>query len=171
MNVIEYLREEVRWAHYLLQTMMEDVTPEQAHWTPTGIANPLGAIYAHAVFSEDAVVTRLFKGRAPLFESDWADRHGASTAQWGATLDWARGVRVDLPEFRQYAQTVQANTEAYLASLTEADLDRQLDLTNQGLGQRTLGWALAALLISHLNNMIGEISCLKGIQGLRGYPF
>jgi hypothetical protein len=30
---------------------------------------------------------------------------------------------------------------------------------------------LANLVIGHLNNLTGEISALKGAQGLRGYPF
>jgi len=34
-----------------------------------------------------------------------------------------------------------------------------------------MAWALTALLVSHTNNMIGELSCLKGLQGAKGYPF
>jgi hypothetical protein len=30
---------------------------------------------------------------------------------------------------------------------------------------------LNVLVAGHLNNMAGELSCLKGLQGLKGYPF
>jgi hypothetical protein len=86
------------------------------------------------------------------------------------TLLWARGLKVDVPAFRLYAQAVYAATNDYLASLTEEALSRQIDVSNMGLGQKPLSWCLNALVISHLNNMIGEISCLKGLQGARGYP-
>ena len=47
----------------------------------------------------------------------------------------------------------------------------QVDLSEAGLGVRTVDWLLSALLTSHINNMAGEISCLKGLQGGKGYPF
>ncbi len=32
-------------------------------------------------------------------------------------------------------------------------------------------WVLNSLVVGHLNNMAGEISVLKGLQGSKGYPF
>lgn len=75
MDIITSHREALKWAADLLEMIMAAVTDEQAHWMPLGIANPLGATYAHA------------------------------------------------------------------------------------------------LVTSHTNNMAGEISALKGIQGAKGYPF
>lgn len=66
---------------------------------------------------------------------------------------------------------VAAATDDYIASLSEDDLERILDLTSNGLGRQTVAWAIQALLIAHLNNMAGEISVLKGLQGAKGYPF
>jgi hypothetical protein len=34
-----------------------------------------------------------------------------------------------------------------------------------------VAWVLSALVISHMNNMIGESAVLKGIQGAKGYPW
>ena len=50
-------------------------------------------------------------------------------------------------------------------------LDEMRDLSAQGLGRRSVGWMLNALVAGHLNNMAGELSCLKGLQGFKGYPF
>ncbi len=52
-----------------------------------------------------------------------------------------------------------------------SDLDRGLDQSVVGMGQVTLGWVLSMLVIGHPNNSAGEISCLKGLQGAKGYPF
>ena len=79
-----------------------------------------------------------------------------------------RDVRLDLPAARAYAQAVYAATDAYLAGLTAEDLDRDVDLF--GMSQ-SLGAALGNFVIGHCHDMMGEISCLKGLQGVRGYPF
>jgi len=55
--------------------------------------------------------------------------------------------------------------------LKESDLDRQVDISNLGFGVKPLAWVLTALVVSHTNAMIGELSCLKGLQGAKGYPF
>lgn len=171
MNGIETLMVGVRWAHDLLNMVTGDLTPELAGWVPPGIANPIAAQYAHAVCSEDAIVQSLLRGGAPLYASEWAGKTGVSDPQWSATFEWARAVVIDIPALRDYAAAVAQATDTYVASLTDADLDRELDLTGFGLGRQTVGWALHALLTGHLNNMSGEISVLKGVQGAKGYPF
>jgi hypothetical protein len=171
MDAIAYVRQDMQWAHELLDMVMADVTPEQAHWIPPGIANPLGAMYVHAVSAEDGVINVLLRGGAPLFASEWAGKTGASEPRWQIDSEWGRAVKVDLPAFRKYAQAVHAATDGYLASLTAGELDRPIDLSSNGMGQRPVSWVLGALVISHLNNMAGEISVLKGLQGAKGYPF
>src|SRR5438132_1183238 len=59
------------------------------------------------------------------------------------------------------------------------DLDRRLDLSGVGLGTsepgseagHNVGWVLSREVVGHADNIAGEISCLKGLQGLQGYPF
>jgi hypothetical protein len=171
MDTLSYIRMEIEWAHQLLEMVMADVTPELAQWTPPGVANPLGAIYAHAVLGEDGVLNGLLRQGAPLFATTWAGKTGIAEPQFQLTFDWARGLKPNLVALREYAQAVYAETDKYLSTLSASDLERSLDLSGQGLGQRTLGWCLAALIVAHLNNMAGEISCLKGAQGAKGYPF
>jgi hypothetical protein len=171
MNSTTTLRESVQWGHQLLEMVMADVTDEQARWAPPGLANPIGALYAHAYLSLDGVVNGLLKGGAPRFATEWAGQVGGTPPQMGLTFDWGRAIQPDLPALRAYGQTVLADADAYLDSLTEADLDRPVDLSSAGLGTRTVSWAVNALVASHLNNMAGEISALKGVQGAKGYPF
>ncbi len=177
MDPITLVREFLKQANDYLEMTMADVTPEQAHWTPPGVANPLGASYAHVVMSQDMVVNGMLRGQAPLFVSTWAGRTGASEPmpmpgpEWTNYGPWTRSVQVDLPAMREYAQAVYAASDDYLASLTPEDLDRPMDLSSLGVGQVNLAWALHMLLIGHVNNIHGEISCLKGLQGAKGYPF
>ena len=171
MDTIKNHSEAFQWATELLEMTMADVTSEQSHWIPPGIANPLGAIYVHAICVIDAVILNLLQGKPPLYATEWAGKTGISDPQWKIYLDWARNLEVDLPIAREYAKAVYEKCNAYIAGLTEADLDRELDLTDNGLGVRTVNWCLNALVTGHTNNMAGEISVLKGLQGAQGYPF
>jgi hypothetical protein len=170
MNVTAFLREQIQQAHGLLEATMEDVTTEQAHWTPPGTANPLAATYVHAIISEDVAIQMILKGGAPLYASAWVGKTGMSEVQPLPTAEWARTVQIDLPTVRRYAQAVHAATDAYLATLPEDELARPIDLTHFGLGQSTVGHILSRFVLGHVDNMTGEISVLKGIQGSRGYP-
>jgi hypothetical protein len=171
MDTLSYIRDSLKWGHEIIAMVVADLTPEMAHDCPPGLANPIGATYAHAVAGEDGVVNGLLRGQSPLYATTWAGRTGISDPQFQQSTEWARSVQVDAAQLAEYFQAVAADTDAWLGSLTEADLDRELDLTSQGLGKRTLGWCLHALVIGHLHNMAGEISALKGTQGAQGYPF
>ena len=119
------------------------------------------------------MVNGLLKKRAPLFASTWAGKTGLDDPQaaFTTTLEWANSVKVDLDAARQYAQAVYANTDAYLATLKLEDLDRSIDLTAQGMGVWTLGAFLLTFLFGHIRDIMGEVSALKGLKGLQGYPF
>ncbi len=171
MNAISTLRESIQWGHALLEMVMADVTSDQARWAPPGKANPIGALYAHALLSMDGVVNGMLKGGAPRFATEWAGQVGDQPPQMSLSIEWARAIQPDLPALRQYGQTVVADADQYLAQLSEADLERAVDLSSVGLGTRSVSWIWNALVAAHLNNMAGEISALKGVQGLLGYPF
>jgi len=171
------LRSVVAGARMVLDGTMADVTQAQADYVPPGVANPLGATYAHVVWSEDMAVQGMFRQMPPLFASSWQGRTGLSEPmptpgpEWVNYPAWTRRVKIDLAALREYAQAVAAETDTWIASLNESDLDRELDLSGAGLGQHTLGTAIALLIGNHLGTETGEISVLKGIQGARGYPF
>lgn len=173
------MRDALQQAHGFLEAVMQDVTAEQAHWLPAGKALPVGAQYAHILIGEDGFVSGVLRGAAPLFASTWTGRLGVSELPpppapgqpgmppWDR---WARSVRVDFAMLRQYGEAVYVASDEYLASLTDSDLTRVIDLSFAGLGQQTLAWALAAGVVGHTWSHLGEISSLKGLQGARGYP-
>jgi hypothetical protein len=177
MHSIGLLQQGIQIAHQFLEGTMADVTEAQLHWIPPGIANPLGATYAHVVLSEDMIINGMLQEKPPLFASSWLGKVGVSEPmpqpgpEWENYGTWAKRVQVDLAALRVYAQIVYATTDAYIASLTESDLDRPVDLSVAGMGQVNVAWILNGLVIAHAHNICGEIACLKGLQGARGYPF
>ena len=77
-KVVSLLRAQYQNAHEVLEGTLQDVTSEQAHWSPPSAANPLGATYAHIVISEDGVINGMLKGSAPLSVTTWAGKMGVS---------------------------------------------------------------------------------------------
>jgi len=171
MNVIASMRESIHWGYELLEMVMADVSDEQARWVPPGLANPIGALYAHGLLAVDGIVNGALKGGPPRFATEWAGQLGSLPPQMSLTFDWARAIKPDLAGLRAYGKTALTDADAYLDGLSDPDLDRQVDLSSAGLGTRSVSWVLNALVASHLNNMAGEISALKGVQGAKGYPF
>ncbi|GAB4457838.1 MAG: hypothetical protein Fur0044_51150 [Anaerolineae bacterium] len=171
-NAVSLLRQQFQMGHQFLEGTVQGVAAEHAHWTPPGKAQPLGANYAHVVISEDGLINMLLKGTPPLMASDWEGKIGLSEMppQAPPWNEWASRVRVDLDTLRGYAQAVYGATDSYLASLSDEDLNRPLDLSAVGLGQQTVGSFLSTLVFN-IHTHTGEIACLKGLQGLQGYPF
>lgn len=85
----------------------------------------------------------------------------------------ARAYKCDLKALLEYGQAVFANTEAYLNTLQDADLDREVDLTHMdpGMDKMSLGEFLTQMLLGNNYAHTGEISALKGMLGNKGYPF
>jgi hypothetical protein len=180
MASAQLLREQLQQAHAFLDTALDDVTSEETHWQPGGMANPLGGTYAHVLFGEDAFIAAL-DGRAPLFADAWQGRTGVSEtpplAAPGAFPplsqdwhDWGRRVRVDVTALQSYGLAVRQASDTYLAALSDDDLARRLDLSAAGFGEQTLAWVLSAGLVGHVLAHWGEIVCLKGLRGRRGFP-
>ena len=169
MDAVELLRQQASTAHEYLEGTMADVTAEQADWMPPGQANPIGASYAHAVFSEDMFVNGLLRGGTPLFAGEWQDKTGQSVLHpqedWAQYAPWTRNVHLDLDAARAYAQAVYAATDEYLGGLTAADLDRKLDMSSMGMGETTVGWLLSNFVICHYPRYDGRDFLLEGATG------
>jgi hypothetical protein len=82
---------------------------------------------------------------------------------------WSRQSTVDLPALRRYGQAVYAATDEHLGAMAPDALAQPLDLSGLGLGQQSVQIALTIVLLN-ASMHCGEISCLEGLQGLKGYP-
>lgn len=171
MDAVALLRAQYEGAYGWLEATLGEISSEQAHWPPPGKANPIVAVYAHVLTGQDHAINGMLKGGQPLFATAWAGRTGLSEPpppglSWA---EWGRAVRADLGALREYARAVYAATDAYLASLTSADLDRPFDLSCWDMGQQTVAVVLE-MMLQEVSSHAGEIACLKGLQGVQGYP-
>jgi len=176
-RAVALLRDQVKEAIQWLEGVTADLTPEDAHWKPPGTALPAGAVYAHAVTAMDAVVNAILKGGAPLFAAEWAGKTGLSELPPGPDpakpgmpdwTAWSRSVKIDLAIHRRYAKAVQAAIDDYLATLSDADLGRPIDLSALGFGRVTVEFLLNNAVLGHAFSHGGEIACLKGLRGKKG---
>ena len=171
MDAVSLLSKQVREAHQVVAGTVADLTSDQAHWKPGGAAHAAGPLLAHLIAAEDLFLN-MMTGRQPLAMGPMSGKTGASEphpmGDYGA---WAERVTLDLPQVREYMAAVFKSTEDYVAGLKPEDLDKELDLTSAGMGKMSLGSFITMTSLIHPSNHIGEISCLKGLQGAKGYPF
>jgi len=64
---------------------------------------------------------------------------------------------------------VFAETDAYISSLTDEEMNREIETSF--LGRQTVGQFLNGLTLHHMGLHTGEIATMKGVQGLKGLPF
>jgi hypothetical protein len=157
--------------HGALGGMMDDCDDAVLHKTlPQATISSIASIYAHTVFAEDFIAQGMLQGKAPLFHSGgWEAKTGMPMPKTPElNPEWAAGVKMDLPAFREYAKTVHAATNAYLDTVSDADLQAKVQTP---LGEQTRDWVIANILGTHVPQHTGEIAALKGVQGLKGLPF
>jgi hypothetical protein len=169
LSQVAALRMAFETTHQFLEQTVDGVTAEQARWQPPGLAHTIGATYGHVAFTEDAVVNAVVRGGAPLMAARFAGRTGASELPppgpaWG---EWASRVQVDVAAMREYANAVYAATDEYLGSIADGDLGREIDMGPAG--KYPLG-RLLTIMMGNVAWHTGEIACLKGLQGAKGYP-
>jgi hypothetical protein len=173
MDVIDLIRYEIRRTREWLDMTVSDITEEQANWQPPGVANTIGATYAHTIFAADEDFNQIYAGGRMLLRSGWADRCGLSElppqeGQWDWS-QWARRVRTDWPALQRYAAAVWETVEGYLDAVTYDDLRRDLDMSLWGLGT----WKGLDIFLLHMHHPRihgGEIACMKGMQGVPAWP-
>lgn len=161
------------FAHrYVLEGTVEGVDDELGNRRAGGNSNSIGSTYAHLVLSEDQIVNAMLKGSKPLSDGDWAGRTGVDKPMpWSSTealAEWYQTARVDMSACRQYGEAVHASATDYITNATEDALAREVEMFGTKMSAAT---AFEVFVIGHANSIGGEISALKGVAGLKGYPF
>ena len=169
-SAISLLRAQYGQAKDWFLGTMQGVTEELAHQAPAGNPSSIAGQAAHTVTGLDFFVLGAAGGKSPLFSGSFAGKAGISEPppQGGDWSEWGRSVQVQLPAMLEYTEAVFAGIDEYLASLTDSDLERELDLGP--IGTQTVGWVFNIMLLNTYSHT-GEIACLKGQAGLKGYPF
>ena len=130
MSTKDLLAQQIGITRMVVDGTIGDVSNEQVAHVPDGIAHPIGATYAHAVMSEDAVVNGMLRKQQPLMAADFAGKTGVDKPmpQFGepGMNEWARSVKVDMGALKEYAKAVHAQTRLYIGDLSDADLEQKM---------------------------------------------
>ena len=164
------MRQQLGFWHGVCGAIMGDCGDALNKQIPSATITSIGSIYAHMVFAEDNIVNGMLQGKSMMYESDgWEAKAGVPFPGSPPSIgDWAKTVKMDYPEFQEYAKAVFANSYSYLAGLPDADLEKKVPTP---IGEQTVGWAISTLLATHAPQHLGEIAALKGVLGLKGLPF
>jgi hypothetical protein len=148
----------------LFNQITDGMTPEQYNWIPEGTANPIARTHIHAMTSVDFFIN----GTLASTDLRWK----AFAAEQGLPANpmeiWAFGGTVSLDAVKGYSKTVQQAAVEYVASLTDADLDREVETAF--FGKQTAAFMIGLAGI-HAMGHGGDMAAVKGIQGLKGLPF
>jgi hypothetical protein len=171
MDAVETVKTAFGGAHMWFAGTAGDITEEQANHVPEGCAQPIGELMAHILHCEDGMICQFLLKKPPLWERDgWGAKTGLPLMIDLPAAGSPR-TRCDPAALRDYGQQVFAQTDAYLASLTQGDLDQEVDLTAAGLGKMSTAAFLLTMLLGNTYAHTGEISAIKGLMGSKGYPF
>ncbi|MEO8456626.1 MAG: DinB family protein [Chloroflexota bacterium] len=174
MSTADLLKKQIGLSRMVFDGTIADISEDQCAKIPGGNAHSIGASVAHAVMSEDFVLNGMVRGGQPLMMTTFAGKTGVSEpppppGDEAASLAWANRVTVDVPALKDYAKAVYASTDEYLSSLSDADLDKEIEFPQ--LGKQSLASMITLFAIVHPSNHIGEVAALKGMGGAKGYPF
>lgn len=148
-----------------------NVSEEQAHFQPQGKTHNIATLAAHIQQSEDWFFNQMMKGGETMWESEgWGDKLGIPNVmrmEDGVDVTMEGG----LERLKPYQDAVRANTAAYFDSLTDEDLDEELDLSSLGMDPMRRVDVIMGFVLGNTFAHTGEISAVQGFQGAQGYPF
>ena len=165
MNMVEYIKNSLAFAHRALADATNG-TPEQLHFVPEHGSHSIAWCLWHTARVEDAIINVRARQSTPIWNEEWAERTGLpfEGAGTGMSDEDAQGLRIqDMDAFRAYQQAVWDQTEAYLSSITDEDLQQERQARN---GPETIGQGISLHMLGHFNGHRGEINLLRGMQGM-----
>lgn len=181
--ILDSLRRRMRAMHSLYEDALESMTLDHVnHFEREGVV-PIAFCLFHITNMIDASFM-LMTGAMPIWNDEWSARVGMAIDDHGKhrTVDEMIHQRIgDYDAFKAYQRTVFARTEAWLADLDAAELDRviitrpfppQIASTYsarvagpQGI---TLLDATECWIYQHGLRHMGEIELARGLVGLGG---
>ena len=166
MNTIEYIRKEIAAMHHSVDGSLQNMTDEMFNWPTPGTANTISATLLHLVGSEDFFINMVILGKEKAWKTgDWSHKVGiAETPGMGGDWSEFKHSHVALQPVVDYKNAIWACTDAYLATLTDAELERKVSFA----GGECPVVDILLLAVSHSLGHNGEIAALKGVQGSKG---
>ncbi|MSQ13221.1 MAG: DinB family protein [Dehalococcoidia bacterium] len=161
VNTLYLLRHQTAHVREAWRSASQGLTESEAFWSPPGSLSPIVAILLHASGLEDRTVQRLVRGTWTVWDA----------GEWGRRLNVpppgdldprvVSDLTPDLSLVMAYAAQVAASTDAYLASLSEAETQR---MVRGHWGPTPVAMLLSSALAGHLLPHMGEVRTIRGVQ-------
>jgi hypothetical protein len=165
MNSLEILQKGLKQMHGNIVNSVKDLSDTQLHFNPMGKGNSIAFLFWHYVRTEDIVMNMMIRKQKPIWnEKGWDVKLKMDPKAQGSgmTDEAARAVRIEsLSDFLAYTEAVFTESEKYVATLTDADLEKEMD---SPLGKRTLFNFISGINVDHGVGHIAEIEYIKGLQ-------
>ena len=168
MNGVASIKETLGLARqYLEAAIQETEAATLARRLPSATIGPIGEIYGHTIGNEDWAFNQLIQGKDLLLKSGgWAAKLGLDPD--ATEHDWNTVAQDHFAALQEYGKAVFATTDAFLDSISDADLDKAIDFFGR---RESMGWVIADTVLVHVAFHSGEIAALKGVMGLKGLPW
>ena len=164
MKAIDYVKLQTEQAFGLLKMAADGMDDAQYNLDGPGTCNAAAKSHVHALTSYDFFLISKAKGADMLWPA-FAPQHGLPP---NSTEIWGHGGAIAGAAINEFAEQIQKATLDYIATLNDADLDRQVD--TQFFGKQALAYVLQ-LAAMHCAGHAGDVAAVKGMQGLKGLPF
>jgi hypothetical protein len=164
VNIAELLTDGFGRVHGVVHEVLDGLNADQLAWRVTPEANSIAWLVWHLTRVQDDHVSEV-AGVAQAWDSDgWADRFALPFAEdatgYGQDSDDVAAVLVDADLLAGYFDAVYARTIAYVAKLTDSDLDRVVD--DNWDPPVTLGVRLVSVLDDDIQHA-GQAAFIRGI--------
>ena len=163
MNATEFAKSEIRQSLDFLDLCVNGMTDEQYNWKPPGTCHPASKLHAHILYYLDFSINLVLGANA----SSWGEFAKEEGLGENVAEIWSADSAIALSPMQEYARGLQESVEVYFGSVSEADLDTEVD--TRFLGTRSVAWMLW-FINYHTLIHTGEIAAVKGMQGLKGLP-
>jgi hypothetical protein len=164
VDATAYARLQLEQAFGLLNAVAKDLDGAQYNWKPGGTCNAIARTHAHALTSLDFFLNGVLQGKPTVWQA-FATEHALPT---NPLEIWTYDGDVSPAAIAGYGVDVRTSALEYVASLSEADLDSEVD--TRLFGTRSIAFVLQLAAV-HTAAHTGEMAAVKGMQGLKGQPF
>ena len=164
MNIAELLTDGFGRVHGVVHMVLDGLNADQLAWRVTAEANTIAWLVWHLTRVQDDHVSEVAGVPQAWAADGWADRFSlpfsADATGYGQDSDDVAAVLVDADLLAGYFDAVYARTIAYVAKLTDADLDRVID--DNWDPPVTLGVRLVSVLDDDIQHA-GQAAFVRGI--------
>ncbi len=164
MKATDYVKLQTEQAFGLLKMAADGMDDAQYNLDAPGTCNAAAKSHVHALAGFDFFVLNKAKGDEMLWPK-FGSTHGLPA---NPTEIWGFTGTISGAAINDFANQMEAATINYIATLSDADLDGEVDTQVFGKRSRAFVLQLAAM---HAAGHAGDVAAVKGMQGLKGLPF